>query len=173
MLKQKFKFDMPEMRPVAIFTKNLSIFARVKVWLFATRKWEITKDYVLYISHLDKFIKIPKGFVFDGASVPKSFWFLLSPTGILLIPGLFHDFGYKYNCLISIKDEILFRDKDQVFFDELFRKLSLQVNQIKVPDYASWFVLRCFGFIAYKKHRKEDSKVEIDFNIRENNGQIY
>ena len=26
-------------------------------------------------------------------------WFFLSPTGLLLIPGLFHDYGYRYDQL--------------------------------------------------------------------------
>ena len=35
-------------------------------------------------------IKIPKGFEFDGASIPRPFWWILSPVGLLFIPGLVH-----------------------------------------------------------------------------------
>ena len=39
---------------------------------------------------------IEKGFEFDGASVPKFLAMWLSPTGVLLMGGLVHDYGY--NC---------------------------------------------------------------------------
>jgi hypothetical protein len=37
-------------------------------------------------------IILPADFELDGASIPRIFWGILSPVGLLLIPGLIHDY---------------------------------------------------------------------------------
>ena len=40
---------------------------------------------------------VPKGFLSDGFSVPRCFWWILSPISKTTLPtGIFHDFLYKY-----------------------------------------------------------------------------
>ena len=65
---------------------------------FGTRHWEVVKDF--NYSLMGKNYIIPKGFKFDGASVPKFLAQFLSPVGVLLIGGLIHDYGYKYETLL-------------------------------------------------------------------------
>ena len=150
--------DYPKLKPVPIKTKGLSWFHKTKVWLTASRKWEIVEDYYFYIPWLKITIKIPKGFVFDGASIPKLFWGLLAPTGILFIPGLFHDYGYKYNYWLDKEGNKVFVGAGQKFFDTEFGKLGAYINDMNVLDNIAFVALRGFGFIAWRTHRKEQMK---------------
>lgn len=38
---------------------------------------------------------VPKGFVSDGASVPRIFWWVMTPTGVLFEASVLHDFLYE------------------------------------------------------------------------------
>ena len=68
---------------------------RLLVWIFEVRKWELMENWYFTLND-DVQIVINKGFVFDGASIPRPLWAFLSPVGLLLIPGLIHDYGYKF-----------------------------------------------------------------------------
>lgn len=142
---------MPILRPIPIDTKGKSILGKIKAWLFVPRKWEVAKDYFLYVQYLHIDLKIPAGFIFDGASVPRVFWLFLHPLGILLIPSLFHDYAYRYKCLASRNAEGIYK-KDRMFFDEMFLKISYQVNGIYTPDFIAWYLLRLFGWWSYRQH---------------------
>ena len=100
--------EMPVLRPVRMDTKDKPWYKRLYTWLVESRKWELMEDYVIDIGGLYK-IFVPRGFIFDGASVPKLFWPVLSPTGILLVGGLVHDFAYRFAGIIIIDaDEMVF-----------------------------------------------------------------
>ena len=150
----------PVLRPLPIKTKGLSYWKKTKIWLTSSRTWEVVEDYYLEIPWLNIIVKIPKGFIFDGASIPKLFWPLLSPTGLLFIPGLFHDYGYKYNYWIDTNDNKVFVNAGQKFFDGQFRKLGVYINDMKILDKVAWVALRSFGWIAWNQHRKEEVKNE-------------
>ena len=80
----------------------------IKLWVFGTRHWEVVKDFHYSFSGQD--FVIPKGFKFDGASVPKFLAQFLSPVGVLLIGGLIHDYGYKYETLFKKDGTTLVRN---------------------------------------------------------------
>jgi len=93
--------DYPHMKPIRIATKGKGFWGAIKLWLLGTRNWEIAEDFH-YSLNGENFV-IPKGFKFDGASIPKFLASFLSPVGVLLIGGLIHDYGYKYETLL-LKD---------------------------------------------------------------------
>ena len=72
---------MPKMEPIVIPTKDLGFWAATWLWMCKTRRWRITVDW-FYQLDSRTMIVIPKGFEFDGASVPKVFRGMLSPTGL-------------------------------------------------------------------------------------------
>ena len=87
---------MPELKPVAIKTKGKGFWKGIVMWLLGTRNWEITKDWKYRVNG-NEYV-IPKGFVFDGASIPKFLRTFFSPVGVLLMGGLVHD--YAINTLV-------------------------------------------------------------------------
>jgi hypothetical protein len=70
MVKIKYK-EMPHMKPITIETKSKGFFGGIWMWIATSRKWEITQDFLFTIDSTN--YMIPKGFIFDGASVPKYF----------------------------------------------------------------------------------------------------
>jgi len=143
---------MPEMKPIGIPTKGKGFWGGVWTWIMVTRTWEITKDFQYSID--GEHYVIPKGFVFDGASVPKFFRSWLSPMGVLLIGCLVHDYGYKYQTLLKKGKGQCNGIKTQKEMDETFRDINISVNGFKMINYLAYYALRLGGFVTWKGHRK-------------------
>jgi hypothetical protein len=158
-----FYEELPHMQPIPIPTKEKGFFGAVGMWLFGTRKWKISKDFEYTLTG-EQYI-IPKGFEFDGASVPKFLHMWLSPVGVLLMGGLIHDYGYKYKTLIKKKRSMgmgpwsTCGEKDQKWMDETFRDINIEINGFRLLNYLAYWSLRLGGFVAWNGHRKVDSKV--------------
>jgi len=153
----KFKaIDMPHMRPIPIPTKGKGFWGGLKVWLFVSRKWEIVKDYHYIIDGQE--LVIPKGFVFDGASVPKFLHTWLSPMGVLLVGGLIHDYGYKYQTLLCKGKKKTIGLRNQKQLDIIFRDVNIIQNGFRLINYLAYYGLRLGGFAAWNKHRKVNAK---------------
>jgi len=142
---------MPHMKPITIPTKGKGFWGGVWTWIMVTRTWEITKDWRYELNGV-KYV-IPKGMIFDGASVPKFFRSWLSPMGVLLIGGLVHDYGYKYGALLkgNKKSAEVHNQKE---LDQIFRDINIDVNGFRVLNYVAYYALRLGGFVAWRSHRK-------------------
>ena len=150
--------NMPKLRPILIKTKNQTLFKRVRAWLMP-RTWEVVEDWEFEMPD-GRRIVIPKGFEFDGASIPRPLWAMLSPTGLLLIPGLIHDFGYRFD-YVWRKDEngTCCRDRRHTgrkYWDKLFFEIGEHVNGMKVINPLAWVALFFFGRAAWNKNREKD-----------------
>ena len=148
--------DYPHMKPIRIPTKGKGFWGALRLWVFGSRHWEITKDFHYRFSGVD--LIIPKGFKFDGASVPKFLAQFLSPVGVLLIGGLVHDYGYKYETLLK-KDKTTVGKKSQKWMDEVFRDINIEINGFYFLNYLAYWALRLGGCVAWNKHRKVNSQI--------------
>ena len=146
--------NMPKMSPLPIETAGKGFFKGVWMWLMGTRHWQIVEDWHYELGGV-KYV-VPKGFQFDGASVPKFLATFLSPVGVLLMGGLVHDYAYKYACLKTVGKKALNSDLDQKGADELFRDICIEVNGFKVLNYLAYWSLRLAGFVAWNGHRSRD-----------------
>lgn len=151
---------MPLLRPVPIPTKNRSVFMRLLIWLFESRKFELAENWFFKLGDGTELV-LHKGFVFDGASIPRLFWFLLSPVGLLLLPGLLHDYGYKYDLIWKKEDDgqltEYWKGAGQKHWDHFFRDVGRQVNGLALVDTVAWLALRLFGFFAWNGHRRDNA----------------
>ena len=151
-VRVEFKYPkMPKMEPVPIATKGKGFWKGILMWLMTTRQWVITEDFHYTIKGEE--FKVPKGFQFDGASVPKFLATFLSPVGVLLMGGLVHDYGYRFGCLQK-KDGTHTDRKDQKELDAIFRDICIEVNGFKVLNYLAYWALRLVGFVAWNQNRK-------------------
>ena len=148
--------DYPHMKPIKIATKGKGFWGALMLWVFGTRHWEVVKDFN-YSLKGQNFI-IPKGFKFDGASVPKFLAQFLSPVGVLLIGGLIHDYGYKYQTLL-LKNKKTNGIRSQKWMDEVFRDINIEVNGFYFLNYLAYWALRLGGWVAWNKHRKVNAKI--------------
>ena len=155
--KQKFSYKgMPHIKPLPIKTKGKGFFGAIVMWLLSTRNWILIDDWKYKID--DKEYIIPKGFQFDGASIPKFLRTFFSPVGVLLIGGLVHDYMYKYtHCKpTSAKGALLVVDQKRA--DQIFRDINIEVNGFYTMNYLAYWSLRIGGFVAWNGHRKRDKK---------------
>ena len=155
--KQKFNYTgMPHIKPLPIKTKGKGFWKAIVMWLLSTRNWELTQDWKYNIDGAD--YVIPKGFTFDGASIPKFLRTFFSPVGVLLIGGLVHDYMYKYtHCKpVSAKGALLVVDQKRA--DQIFRDINIVVNGFYTMNYLAYWSLRIGGFVAWNGHRKKDNK---------------
>ena len=157
--KPKLKFSytgMPHIKPLPIKTKGKGFWKAIVMWLLSTRNWELTQDWKYNLDGTD--YVIPKGFTFDGASIPKFLRTFFSPVGVLLIGGLVHDYMYKYtHCKpVSAKGALLVVDQKKA--DQIFRDINIVVNGFYTMNYLAYWSLRIGGFVAWNGHRKRDNK---------------
>jgi len=146
---------MPSMRPVPIETKSKGFWGGIWMWLMATRRWEITEDF--YYNLNGEQLVIPKGFSFDGASIPKFLRTWLAPMGVLLVGGLIHDYGYKYATLLKANKGETLGSLTQKDMDVIFRDINVEVNGFIVLNYVAYYALRLGGFAAWRGHRKTNA----------------
>ena len=149
--------QMPQMQPVPIPTKGKGFWSAIWMWLTGTRNWVIAENFEFTIKG-DKYI-IPKGFQFDGASIPKFLHTWLSPTGVLLMGGLVHDYAYKYATLKK-KGKGNMGTLDQRQADVIFRDINIEINGFKFLNYLAYWALRIGGFVAWNGHRKNNAKIK-------------
>lgn len=152
---------MPILKPIPICTNGKTFCNKIWILLTCTRQWELVEDWV-FIMPCGTLIVIPKGFIMDGASAPKFMWGLLDPVGILLIQGIIHDYGYRYNYLWAIDHKgnryKYNLNKGRAFWDQTFLDIGNHINDMQVTGYLSWLMLRIFGWIAWNENRNIHSQ---------------
>jgi len=144
--------DMPVMKPIKIPTQGKSFLYAVFIWLWKTRDWEIVEDWFFKID--ETLYVIPKGTVVDGASIPKYFWAWISPTGILLIPAIVHDYLYS-NRRLMLADRSMTAEMTQKECDKMFRDIAIDVNGLKFVNQIAYWALRLFGWFAWNSKRNK------------------
>lgn len=155
---------MPSFSPLRMPTRGLPFWKKVKA-AFSRRQWVLDHDYTMFLPWLQKTIFIPKGFIFDGASVPRVFWPILDPVGVLLIGSIFHDFGYRYGFLLDDEHKKVFDKESRAFFDAQIRAINVYVNDTLILNDIAWFVLRLFGWSCWSSKNQKNRDVFKDFDL--------
>ena len=161
-------FQMPILKPVRIPTKNLGWFTGLHKWFTAKRVWRVHQDWYFTCPDIGFICVIPQGFVFDGASIPRPLWWFLSPTGIMLIPGLVHDFAYRYDFLLAFRagKKVPIRvNFGKVYWDMVFRELAREVNDVLLLHWVVWVCVAGGGYFAWKKNRKLNNTKEAYWKV--------
>ena len=154
--------SMPGLRPVPIPTKNQkSLIHKLVAFIFKVRKWELVENWHYKLADEVELV-IPKGFRFDGASIPRPFWALLSPVGLLLIPGLLHDYGYKYDQIWRVGSEgcpeAYMKGAGKDYWDQLFKTVGEKVNGVSLVNAIAWFAVAVGVSGTWKRRREADLK---------------
>ena len=110
-------------------------------------EWVIADDWH-YTTPQGLDIVIPKGFVFNGASIPRPFWLFCTPAGDLFIPSIPHDFGYRHGYVLLSSGEK--PHKSRWFFDDLFLHLARTISGRPKLGQAAFLAIRAFGWMAWK-----------------------
>ena len=156
----------PIVRAVYESSEKNSWFKQMRLFFTYRRKFEVMEDYILWVPLLNAYIFVPSAFIFDGASVPKMLNGLYSPTGMLLLGALPHDFGFRYQCLVLINPltgELYTKTFTKKRLDLIFKHLcSLESNMLLASNGAK-LGLSVFGFIGWNSNRKLNKNLRQDF----------
>lgn len=136
------------------------------------RIWKLEEDW-LFTYKGDTFI-INAGFLFDGASIPSCFNCWRSPTGILFISALIHDWGYQNAYFLKVIDKNKEATNDTLKTKSKIQrtsKMHKSRNEIDVIfreiskdnvffAYITYIILYLFGWIAWNQYRKNDNNAK-------------
>lgn len=148
---------MPKLQPYPIKTQKYSLFIKLWKLIAKKRQWQLIDDWH-YVLPNNRKIVIPKGFVFDGSSYPWIVWLFFSPTGLLLIPVILHDFCFKYDYLWAIHDDKIYKFKHHFGFLNwcaLIRRVGIERNELQIIDYSVWLMTVMFGWITWFQNRRK------------------
>lgn len=108
--------------------------------------WEVYNPFDYQSDTLDTTISIAKGFITDGASIPRIFWNILDPTGPYFQAAVVHD--YLYRCQKFTRHQ-----SDDVLLEGMW------VLNCKFREYCVIYVMvRLFGWNAWKRDGKRAIK---------------
>jgi hypothetical protein len=154
--------EKPKMMPVPIETKGKMIWTQIWRWVTTIRKWELAEDWEYKLPEGGPVVVIPKGFTFNGTTVPRPLWAILSPTGLLLIPSLIHDFAYRYDYLWAVDSEgFAHKYKEGAgrwAWDLMFWKVGVKEVGMSYLNAVVWLLLVSFGWWSWRS--KNDQETE-------------
>ena len=74
-----------------------------------------------------------------------------------MVPGLIHDYAYQHDMLLQLDangDQIPYKkESGRDYWDELFFKVSIEVNGLPVMSLLAWFALFIGGWAAWNSYR--------------------
>ena len=112
--------------------------------------WELEAPFEYYTEIFDKkvYIKVPKGFLTDFASIPKIFHSFISDKDKYNKASVIHDYLY-YTAIFDRKTA-----------DKIFLEAMEVLNIHPVKRYIFYLSVRIFGILAWKKHRKQNHSIK-------------
>lgn len=113
--------------------------------LVGKNKWKVYEKFEYHIGSYpsQKVVEVPVGFITDFASVPRIFWFLISPIDKHGKAAVIHDYLY-YTKIYSRKEA-----------DKIFLECLKVLGVTTWKQYTMYYAVRYFGWWAwYMKRRK-------------------
>ena len=151
----KHNIPEPSIQRVEIDYGNANAWKRTWKYLTTSNRFRLTKDWKITIPDKTQ-VMVPKGFEFDGASIPWFLRFFATSFGPLLRGALVHDYGYRHNFLLDWDENAIKIEKGQKYFDDLFRDIAAVTSHLKGLACFAWAGVRSFGHIAWDKHRSRE-----------------
>ena len=98
--------------------------------------------------HIDKTaVTVPAGFITDGASVPRAFWWLCAP-----VAGPFGEAALVHDWMYNIRSNFW----DRAFADKCLCEIGRYRGANLIRARAVWLGVRLWGWMYFKK---KDSKI--------------
>ena len=138
--------DRPLWRRLLWWTEPV-IYELVEDYIHGTTLW--TGERVILF--------LPAGFRADLASTPRVSWlFGYRPDGLLLVPGLFHDWFYRHGFVIDagVPGRRHIGHGDKAFGDRLLAHLAHEISGLRLPGLVARVALTLFGWPAWRHNKK-------------------
>lgn len=131
---------------IAIFSKdpNTSTLDGVKVrQIGATANYEVVDDYTYQSTNYK--ITVPKGFVYDRASIPRIFWVIIDKDSLSNVAPLFHDLLYRNGGKLPQTQVSPYRTFSRDDTDNLFYELMTRCGVSYLRRVAAYEAVRKFS----------------------------
>lgn len=112
---------------------------KLKLEFISNKKAVLLQDYIYSISGYD--IKVFRGFITDGASVPKSLQWLYNPYGKYIKAAIIHDYLYSVYNNTGI---------NRTLADKIFYFIMEETGVDKRTCRRFYTAVRCFGETSWK-----------------------
>jgi len=110
--------------------------------------WEVERGFKYYVGeeNSDEYVRVPRGFPTDFASVPRAFWVVLPPDGQYSQAAVLHD--YLYSCHGVLPKKTYTRKR----CDELFLEAMAVLEVPTWKRLIMYRAVRMFAWLGWKKH---------------------
>lgn len=98
-------------------------------------------------------IVIPKGFIWDQASVPRKLWGLIPPDGDCELPALIHDFLYVNNKEIGISRKTA--DQEMLIWSKVTSGTQNKYSLRNLDNLIRYWGVRIGGWKRWNKNLKQ------------------
>ena len=116
------------------------------------RKW--TLEHELWVQGRGWAMRIPAGFSFDLASVPRLVWWLIAPFELSLVAPAAHDWLYTHQGCVPSGSLIPPRTFTRRESDQLFRILMQRERVTRWRWIAAYWAVRVFGWWPWRQAGK-------------------
>lgn len=103
-------------------------------------KFELLSDYSYIVKN--RKIKVPKGFITDFASVPRTLYIFILPYGKHSSASLIHDWLYSKDCTLKMGR----KEADKIFL-EIMKEEGVNIFKRNLM----YCAVRLFGWIYYRR----------------------
>jgi hypothetical protein len=126
--------------------------------------YQLVEDYTYDWKHTDRLhriITVPRGFVCDGASVPRLVWTLsgITPDGLIRAAALVHDYIYRHkgklprNTYGVLRDGVYEDISENIWTredaDKLFARIMREAGVPKIKRRAAYLGVRTGGWASW------------------------
>ena len=110
------------------------------------KRWELLEEFDYYLGSLDSglYIRVPKGFITDFASVPRIFWAILPPWDKYGKAAVLHDYLYHSRKFIRILCDVIFYEAMVVLGVSRWKRWLLYLG------------VRIGGWIPFNRGRQDE-----------------
>lgn len=125
-------------------------------------------QFVYYIEDYpsNKHVRVPAGFLSDGASIPRAFWFWASPIGRHAQAAILHDFLCEYLTIMvdGVPTSISRKEADLIFKESL---LVLGVSKFRANVmYGAVSAYRILANVTAPSFSIEKQRLELEIQAR-------
>lgn len=109
--------------------------------------FQLLENFTVYSEVLEDVITVPKGFTFDGESIPAFVAWIAPPFGQSKRGACIHDFLYRHSGYYDLKGDFKTVTRKQA--DEVYREFVLLKGLPRWRATMRWTVLRLAGWWAW------------------------